>query len=56
MDEDWFYAFAEAYECGVETAWPVCDRRIFLVKNLAEYVKKAKQVGYNYLFITTNRH
>lgn len=44
----------EAYDCGVRDLGLYATGESFLVKNLAEYVRKAKQIGYRYLFITTN--
>lgn len=44
----------EAYDCGVRDLGFYATGESFLVKNLAEYVKLAKDIGYEYLFITTN--
>ena len=45
----------EAYECGSRELGMYATGDSFMVKNLHEYVEYAKkQVGYDYLFITTN--
>jgi radical SAM protein with 4Fe4S-binding SPASM domain len=44
----------EAYDCGVRDLGLYATGESFLVKNLAKYIAKAKQIGYEYLFITTN--
>ncbi len=44
----------EAYDCGVRDLGLYATGESFLVKNLAEYIRKAKSIGYEYLFITTN--
>lgn len=44
----------EAYDCGTREIGLYATGESFLVKNLAEYVKLAKDTGYEYLFITTN--
>lgn len=44
----------EAYDNGVRDIGVYATGESFLVKNLAEYVKLAKSIGYEYIFITTN--
>lgn len=44
----------EAYDCGVRDLGLYATGESFLVKELPEYVKRAKDIGYEYLFITTN--
>lgn len=44
----------EAYDCGVRDLGLYATGESFLVKNLAEYIREAKRIGYEYLFITTN--
>jgi radical SAM protein with 4Fe4S-binding SPASM domain len=44
----------EAYDCGTTDLGLYATGESFLVKNLHEYVKLAKDIGYEYLFITTN--
>ncbi|MCK4882214.1 MAG: radical SAM protein [Candidatus Omnitrophica bacterium] len=44
----------EAYDCGVRDLGMYATGESFLVKDLAAYIKRAKTIGYNYLFITTN--
>ena len=55
MNEDMVLrVLQEAYDCGVRDLGLYATGESFLVKNLAQYVAKAKEIGYNYLFITTN--
>ena len=44
----------EAYDCGVRDLGLYATGESFLVKNLAEYVRLAKQIGFEYLFLTSN--
>lgn len=44
----------EAYENGTRDIGLYATGESFLVKNLSEYVSEAKQIGYEYIFITTN--
>jgi len=44
----------EAYDCGVRDLGLYATGESFLVKSLADYIKMAKDIGYEYLFITTN--
>jgi len=44
----------EAYECGTREVGLHATGESFLLKNLHEYVSMAKQIGYEYIFITTN--
>lgn len=44
----------EAYDCGVRELGLYATGESFLVKRLAGYIKSAKSIGYEYLFITTN--
>lgn len=44
----------EAYDCGVRDLGLYATGESFVVKELPEYVKRAKDIGYDYLFITTN--
>ena len=44
----------EAYVAGTRDIGVYATGESFLVENLAQYVKAAKDMGYNYIFITTN--
>lgn len=44
----------EAFENGTRDIGLYATGESFLVKNLHEYVAEAKQIGYEYIFITTN--
>jgi len=44
----------EAYKNGTRDIGVYATGESFLVKNLSEYVAEAKQIGYEYIFITTN--
>jgi len=44
----------EAYDCGVRDLGLYATGESFLVNKLPEYIKFAKGIGYEYLFITTN--
>ena len=44
----------EAYENGTRDIGLYATGESFVVKNLHEYVAEAKQMGYGYIFITTN--
>ena len=44
----------EAYECGIRDIGMYATGESFMVKELAEYIKEAKKIGYEYIFITTN--
>jgi len=44
----------EAYKNGTRDIGLYATGEPFLVKNLDEYVAEAKQIGYEYIFITTN--
>ena len=44
----------EAFDCGTRDLGLYATGESFLVKNLHEYVAYAKELGYEYLFITTN--
>lgn len=44
----------ESYDCGVRDLGLYATGESFLVKDLAKYIIKAKEIGYEYLFITTN--
>ena len=44
----------EAYDCGVRDLGLYATGESFLVKNLGDYVRLAKQIGYRYLFLTSN--
>lgn len=55
MDKDFaFRMLKEAHEAGARQAALYASGEPFLVKYLAECVAYAKQVGYEYLFITSN--
>lgn len=44
----------EAYECGVRDIGIYATGESFLVKELPDYIKEAKKIGFEYVFITTN--
>jgi len=44
----------EAYDCGVRDLGLYATGESFLVKDLSKYVKLAKQIGFDYLFLTSN--
>ncbi len=44
----------EAHEAGTRDIALYATGESFLVKALAEYIKEAKKIGYEYIFITTN--
>lgn len=44
----------ESYENGTRDIGIYATGESFLVKNLAEYIKAAKKIGHEYIFITTN--
>lgn len=44
----------EAYKNGTRDIGLYATGESFLIKNLGEYVTEAKQIGYDYIFITTN--
>ncbi len=46
--------FQEAYECGVTDIGLYATGESFLVRKLADYIAFAKNIGFSYLFITTN--
>lgn len=55
MDEDMVLrVLQETYDCGVRELGLYATGESFLVKDLARYTAKAKQIGFEYLFITTN--
>ena len=55
MEEEMVYrVLTEAYECGVTDLGLYATGESFLVRKLANYVGFAKNLGYRYLFITTN--
>ena len=55
MDEEMVKrVLKEAYDCGTRDLGMYATGESFLVKNLADYVQLAKDIGYEYLFITTN--
>lgn len=55
MDENMaLRVLQEAYDCGVRDLGLYATGESFLVKNLAQYIVKAKEIGYQYLFITSN--
>jgi MoaA/NifB/PqqE/SkfB family radical SAM enzyme len=55
IDEQFFRRIvAEAYELGSREICIGANGETFVVKNLAQYVKFAKEVGYSYVFINTN--
>jgi radical SAM protein with 4Fe4S-binding SPASM domain len=55
MEEEMVHrVLKEAYDCGTRDLGLYATGESFLVKNLADYIKLAKDIGYEYLFITTN--
>jgi len=55
MDHDFvFHILDEAYQNGARELGIYATGESFLVKNLAEYIAYAKNIGYEYVFITTN--
>lgn len=55
MDDDMaIRVLQEAYDCGTRDLGLYATGESFIVKNLSEYVKLAKDIGYEYLFITSN--
>ncbi len=44
----------EAYKNGTRDIGMYATGESFMVKNLADYIARAKEIGYEYIFITTN--